>query len=488
MYRTALVDSPHESAALHRLGVLLAKRGELPQAEEHLRAALVHAPGNVELMNDLGYCCYLQKRHADAEVAYRRALEINPRHETSRNNLARVMRERALAETRSYPQTPAAQVVVTPTAPAASPTIKIQDVPPAQPQPSEAPSVVVVEQQPLLQPKNLVAPAAPAPPSRPRAAETTPSPQPPATRVVKSRPSPPAASSVPAIVLQIPAAPPAEKPTATAPHRGQEAAQDGDSCLTFVEPNAAALEASAPPPSSPDEPTLVVATDPEAATTAPAPAAEVADLPAAPEPKIAATAESAARKSEPASSPAAPSTAPAPMPVVRLASVPQGERESAPKAAPAGPPAVRTQPHPLTRVARATPVRSEEVRIPSALPNSRSEAAELRTGHHAGHAEPVAAADAPAPQEGAPRRRSLFDAVMGMSRPEPSAAANVAFEEESSFTEYSTPSSAPATRAEPAAPNERMQASRTTQRRTGFRSSLRAFNPFSGDGSKSSVR
>ena len=54
-----------------------------------LEAALLEgASGQDALHNNLGYNLIVQKRFSDAEVQLRSALELNPRSETARNNLA----------------------------------------------------------------------------------------------------------------------------------------------------------------------------------------------------------------------------------------------------------------------------------------------------------------------------------------------------------------------------------------------------------------
>jgi hypothetical protein len=510
MYRTVLADNPHEGAALHRLGVLLAKRGELAAAEEHLRAAVVRLPGNVELMNDLGYCCFLQGRHAEAEGAYRLALEIDPQHQTTRNNLARVVRQRALAETRSYPKTPAAQEVVAPivtaspvvsaepavtsapvvtTAPAA---IKIRDVAPPQ-----APPVARVEQPPRSQPK----PAAPAmastPPSENHSPVVKPVTQPRSTSPAQNAPAPAVAPTMPAIVLE--AGPPADASAAAtgSPENSehgtsQESGKQCESCLTFVDPKT--LEAETQTETEPvddDAPAPELAADAAPAVTEPTPeATPLRRATTRPDDVPQVAASDSVRSTRQPISETRISAAPAPMPVVRLATPPQGVREVATTNLPANSSPAGLPAHGVSRVARTSPAVSPEGHAPSALRIARSEPSEPRTGHHAGHAE-TAAADAAPSQETAPRRRNLLDAVMGLTRPEEPAAAKVSFDDASAFTEYSSGAPAaptlraeplkPAHRAGPASHDNHSHAKPGAARRSGFRSSLRAFNPFGGD-------
>ncbi|MBW3599874.1 MAG: tetratricopeptide repeat protein [Planctomycetes bacterium] len=85
-YRTFVQHNPQHIGAHHRLGVLLAMRGEFAQAERHLRFALQCARENAEMLNDLGYCLFLQRRLEEAEHCYRHALALQPNYAAACNN------------------------------------------------------------------------------------------------------------------------------------------------------------------------------------------------------------------------------------------------------------------------------------------------------------------------------------------------------------------------------------------------------------------
>ncbi len=84
----------HEKTANLRgmLGILLTDQGEFKAAETELRSAIVLAPAQDYLHNDLGYNLRLQARNTEAAEAFRKALELNPKSETARNNLAELLR------------------------------------------------------------------------------------------------------------------------------------------------------------------------------------------------------------------------------------------------------------------------------------------------------------------------------------------------------------------------------------------------------------
>jgi hypothetical protein len=312
---------------------------------------------------------------------------------------------------------------------------------------------------------------------------------------VKSEPDREVTATMPAIVLE--AGPPADasatsvgSPENANQGAGQESGEPCESCLTFVDPKTLETQTEIEPVGD-VPPTHELAVDAAPPATEPTPAA-AASRPSTAQPADARKVASGdsvpvARKS---ASETQPSAAPAPAPVVRLATPPQGVREVVKTSPPVISSPARQSAPAASRVARASPIATADVPAPSVRPSARTQTRELRTGHHAGHAEPVAAAAA-GPQETTPRRRNLFDAVMGLTKPEEPAAAKVSFDDESAFTEYSSgASAAPKLRAEPLKPSHQAQPNRhenhshakpTAPRRSGFRSSLRAFNPFGGE-------
>ncbi len=85
-------DAP---AALHAwAGILHDESGELAVGETEHRRAIERSPEPREyLHNNLGYNLLLQGRGADAQREFRRALELAPRSEIARNNLAESLGE-----------------------------------------------------------------------------------------------------------------------------------------------------------------------------------------------------------------------------------------------------------------------------------------------------------------------------------------------------------------------------------------------------------
>ncbi len=83
-----LARHPEGSAELLSwLGILNDELGRWPQAEKAHREALAKAPRQAVLENNLGYNLLLQGKPADAAPHFRRALALDSRSETARNNL-----------------------------------------------------------------------------------------------------------------------------------------------------------------------------------------------------------------------------------------------------------------------------------------------------------------------------------------------------------------------------------------------------------------
>ncbi|MEQ8789791.1 MAG: tetratricopeptide repeat protein [Pirellulaceae bacterium] len=93
IYEAVLKKSPDNQMAHHRLGVMAARESRPAEAEAHFRRAAEAAPPTVELLNDMGYCLYLQDRMNDAEQTFRQALEIDPQSKLAHNNLGLVLGE-----------------------------------------------------------------------------------------------------------------------------------------------------------------------------------------------------------------------------------------------------------------------------------------------------------------------------------------------------------------------------------------------------------
>ena len=74
-------------SAMHRLAVMAAKRGDFERADEYFKMASAAGDITAELLNDLGYCYYLQDRFDEAIACYNGALEKNPDSKSALNNL-----------------------------------------------------------------------------------------------------------------------------------------------------------------------------------------------------------------------------------------------------------------------------------------------------------------------------------------------------------------------------------------------------------------
>jgi Flp pilus assembly protein TadD len=89
-YRALLEKSPQDPRPHHRLGILAVQKLEFAQAEEHFRAARSLAPATADLLSDIGYCYYLQQKLTEAEDVLDAALDLDPNHSATINNLALV--------------------------------------------------------------------------------------------------------------------------------------------------------------------------------------------------------------------------------------------------------------------------------------------------------------------------------------------------------------------------------------------------------------
>lgn len=86
-------DSPTANT-WNALGLLYDDSGDLAAGESALREAVSRDGESDRLHNDLGYNLVLQKKSGAAENEFRRALELNPKSATSRNNLGIVLTQR----------------------------------------------------------------------------------------------------------------------------------------------------------------------------------------------------------------------------------------------------------------------------------------------------------------------------------------------------------------------------------------------------------
>ncbi len=78
----------------NELGLLYDEVGDLTAGESALREAVARDAGSDRLHNNLGYNLLLQNKTESAEAEFRRALELNPKSATARNNLGTVLARR----------------------------------------------------------------------------------------------------------------------------------------------------------------------------------------------------------------------------------------------------------------------------------------------------------------------------------------------------------------------------------------------------------
>jgi tetratricopeptide (TPR) repeat protein len=103
IYSDVVKKDGHRIDAYQRLAIVNDQLGNFEESDKFYRLALKREPKNAELLCDRGYSFYLQSRHAEAEQAFRKAIEINPRLARAHNNLALVLAQnerddQALAE------------------------------------------------------------------------------------------------------------------------------------------------------------------------------------------------------------------------------------------------------------------------------------------------------------------------------------------------------------------------------------------------------
>ncbi len=98
VYRQALAFQPRDGTLRARLGVLLARQG-VPEAEEHLRAAVAALrPPSAEVHNALAALELRRARWSDAESQARRVVAIEPDHAEGWNHLAIALEEQGRPE------------------------------------------------------------------------------------------------------------------------------------------------------------------------------------------------------------------------------------------------------------------------------------------------------------------------------------------------------------------------------------------------------
>ena len=88
----ALELNPDLAVAHNRLGVWLAGRGQLTDAEQHFVAATRLLPNKANAHNNLGLAIARQGRYREALDHYQRALALDPRDSSTHYNLGTVAR------------------------------------------------------------------------------------------------------------------------------------------------------------------------------------------------------------------------------------------------------------------------------------------------------------------------------------------------------------------------------------------------------------
>ncbi len=93
IYRLLSKSDPDNQLIRHRLGVLAAEKSRFEEAAEYFDSAARLGPPSSELLNDIGYNLYLMDRRAEAEAAFRQALELAPQNKSARINLGMLFGE-----------------------------------------------------------------------------------------------------------------------------------------------------------------------------------------------------------------------------------------------------------------------------------------------------------------------------------------------------------------------------------------------------------
>lgn len=91
VYEDLRKKHPESHIIAHRLGVVADSERRHGEAEQLFRFALERQPNDAQILNDLGYCCYLQGSLSQAEPFLRRSVELQPANALYRNNLGLVL-------------------------------------------------------------------------------------------------------------------------------------------------------------------------------------------------------------------------------------------------------------------------------------------------------------------------------------------------------------------------------------------------------------
>lgn len=91
--RAVLSEQPRDPNALHLLGLVRRRAGDLAAAETLLRASVELVPDRAEFRVNYGNLLRAARRFADAEREYRMALDVDPSSRPARLSLARVLND-----------------------------------------------------------------------------------------------------------------------------------------------------------------------------------------------------------------------------------------------------------------------------------------------------------------------------------------------------------------------------------------------------------
>lgn len=91
IYRQLLDADPKHPEATHRLAILHDRKGDYEQSSQWFTKARALKPGDPDLLCDIGFSLYTQRRYAEAEINFRQAIAVNPDHARSQNHLGLVL-------------------------------------------------------------------------------------------------------------------------------------------------------------------------------------------------------------------------------------------------------------------------------------------------------------------------------------------------------------------------------------------------------------
>ena len=78
MYQAILHKQPNSLISHQRLGSIAMYEADYANANSHFAVALRLVPANLQLLQNIGRCCYAQERYNDAELFLQRAADIEP--------------------------------------------------------------------------------------------------------------------------------------------------------------------------------------------------------------------------------------------------------------------------------------------------------------------------------------------------------------------------------------------------------------------------